>query len=62
MLRGTVAFPKEMMFEVKDGEVVVLQTDRGRDTNRSRKASMWQSLAVSGGMDGPQEGCRVSAA
>lgn len=48
-----VAFLKEMMSEVKNGEVVLLQMDRGRDSNPGRKASVCQSLAASGCMSGP---------
>lgn len=49
MLRSMVASPKEMMFELEnEGELDILQMDRGRKSNASRKTSMYQSLAMSG--------------
>lgn len=53
MLKRMVAFPKEMMFEVENGEVDVLQMDKARKSNQSRKTSMCQSLVTSGYRNGP---------
>lgn len=56
MLKRMVAFPKEVMFEVENGEVGVLQMDRARKSNQSRKASRCQSSAMSGYRNGPGKG------
>lgn len=53
MLRSTAASPKEMMFELEnEGELGILQMDRGRKSNASGKTSMCQSLAMSGCRNG----------